>query len=321
MKQIVSFSTAGLEPRQKLAAWNDRAGESFSPLVSDPLDLETFNGSIARTTFGALTLADVYSEAQLVQHSRAHVARTRNPLFFLHLQLEGQSISRQDGREAHLKAGDFTLCDSTRPYESVFPGANRVLVLGIPEAQLRRQIASPECMVTIPMAAACGARALFSRFLRSCWIECLRELEETAAARVTCVILDLLGAAYADVPCARAERSSLATAHRLRIINYIETHLRDPELTPARIAAACKMTPRYLYQLAAGQEETVARYILRRRLELCSRALASESERERTVTAIAFDHGFNSPSHFGRVFRSRFGMTPREFRRQKLTAR
>jgi AraC-like DNA-binding protein len=314
--QIVWFSTAGLDPRRKLERWNEHACESFSPLVSDPADISTFNGSIARTAIGDLTLADVYSEAQLVHHTRVHVARTRSPLFFLHLQLEGESISRQDGREAHLRAGDFTLCDSTRNYEIVFPGTNRMLVLGIPDAQLRRQIAAPECMVAMPMQASAGVRGLFSRFLRNYWVECRRELDDTAAGRVTTAILDLLGAAYADVPCARSGRSSLATAHRIRIINYIESHLQDPDLTPTRIAAACKMTPRYLYHLSSDQEETVARYILRRRLEVCARALVSEAHRGRTVTAIAFNYGFNSPTHFGRVFRAKFGLTPREYRRQ-----
>ena len=317
MAPIVSFSTAGLDPRRKLACWNDQASETFSPLVSDPADLRSFNGSIARTTIGDLTLAEIYSEAQLVRHSRAHVARTRSPLFFLHLQMEGKSVSRQDGREAYLNSGDFTLCDSTRPYDIALPGANRMLVLGIPEAQLRRQIACPECLVAIPMEASAGVRALFSRFMRNYWTECREQLDEAVAVRLTVAILDLLGAAYADLPRSQSSRSSLATAHRIRIINYIEAHLHDPDLTPTRIAAACKMTPRYLHHLSSDQDETVARYILRRRLEACSRALASDAQRGRTVTEIAFDSGFNSPTHFGRVFRARFGMTPREYRRMK----
>jgi AraC-like DNA-binding protein len=77
------------------------------------------------------------------------------------------------------------------------------------------------------------------------------------------------------------------------------------------------MTTRYLHHLFSDQDETVARYILRRRLEACSRALLSPSQRGRTVTAIAFDYGFNSPTHFGRVFRAKFGATPREYRREK----
>jgi transcriptional regulator GlxA family with amidase domain len=54
-----------------------------------------------------------------------------------------------------------------------------------------------------------------------------------------------------------------------------------------------------------------------RRLEVCARSLQSSAHRNRSVTAIAFDHGFNSPTHFGRVFRDKFNMTPREFRREK----
>ena len=318
MAQIVSFTTAGLDPRRKLAYWNDRACESFSPLVSDPVDICSFNGSIARTEIGDMSLAEVYSEAQTVRHSRAHVARTRASLFFLHLQIDGESINRQDGREAILQAGDFTLCDSTRHYDLIFPGANRMLVLGIPDAKLRRHIACPESLVAIPMQAAHGVGALLSSFLRGYWVECHRGFGDSAAERVTVAILDLLGAAYADIPRARADYSSLASAHRIRIINFIEAHLHDPELTPSRIAAACRMTPRYLHYLFSDQEETVARYILRRRLDACARALVSTAQRGRTVTAIAFDHGFNSPTHFGRVFRARFNMTPLEFRRERI---
>jgi AraC-like DNA-binding protein len=317
MAHVESFSTAGLDPRRKLAFWNDRACESFSPLVSDPVDIRSFNGSIARAAIGDITLAEVYSEAQIVRHSRAHVARTRNSLFFLHLQMEGESISRQDGREAFLKAGDFTLCDSTRQYDIVFPGANRMLVLGIPDSTLRRHVACPESLVAIKMQASSGISGLLSRFLRNYWVECHQELDAPAAERVTVAILDLLGAAYAEMPRGQADRSSLGAAHRIRIINFIETHLRDPDLTPTRIAASCKITPRYLHHLFADQDETVARYILRRRLEVCSTALVSNAQRSRTVTAIAFDHGFNSPTHFGRVFRAKFGLTPREFRRDE----
>jgi hypothetical protein len=315
MASIESFSTIGMDPLRKLAFWNDRACESFSPLVSDPADIRTFNGSISRTTLGDISLAEVYSEPQTVRHSRSHVARTRSSMFYLHLMLEGESINRQDGREARLGIGDFTLCDSTRQYDIVLPTTNRMLVIGIPDSKLRRHIACPESLVAVPMSATKGVSGLFSRFLRNYWLECTQHLDQTAAARVTIAILDLLGAVYAEVPRAHAERSSLATAHRIRIVNYIEAHLHDPELTPTRVADACKMTPRYLHHLFSDEDETVARYILRRRLEACAQALVSSTQRGRTVTSIAFDYGFNSPTHFGRVFRSKFDMTPREYQR------
>jgi AraC family transcriptional regulator, positive regulator of tynA and feaB len=318
MAHIESFSTAGLDPRRKLAFWNDRASESFSPLVSEPEDIRVFNGSIVRGSIGDMTLSEVYSDAQIVRHSRSHVARTKDAMFFLHLQLEGESISRQDGRESLLRVGDFTLCDSTRRYEMVFNGANRMLVLGIPNSVLRRQVGCPESLAAIHMPGSRGTSGLLSQLLRKYWSEYHTCLDEHSGARVAVAILDLIGAAYADVPQALGDRSSLGTAHRIRIVNYIEAHLNDPDLTPTRIAEACKMTARYLHHLFSDQDETVARYILRRRLEACSKALQSGAQRGRTVTAIAFDYGFNSPTHFGRVFRAKFNVTPREYRREKV---
>jgi AraC-like DNA-binding protein len=157
------------------------------------------------------------------------------------------------------------------------------------------------------MSGSSGLSGLLSDFLRGFWRQCRDHIEPVAAPRMTSALLDLVASAYTVLPQAQSDRSSLSTAHRIRIVNYIEAHLGDPDLTPMRVAEACKMTPRYLHHLFSHESETVARYILRRRLEECSRALTIPSQRGRTVTAIAFDYGFNSPTHFGRVFRARYG--------------
>jgi AraC-like DNA-binding protein len=317
MTQLETFTTAGLDPRRKIEFWNDTACASFTPIVSDPVDLRNFNGRLTRTKLGDIRLGEVYSDAQTVRHLRSHVARTQAAIFFLQMQLEGGSINRQDGREARLGPGDFTLCDTTRPYEMLFEGANRMFVVGIPDTVLRRHLACPESVVAIPMSGSSGLSGLLSDFLRDFWARCRDDFDPIVVPRVTRAILDLMASAYTSVPQANSDRSSVATAHRIRIVNYIEAHLGDPDLTPMRVAEACRMTPRYLHHLFSNESETVARYILRRRLEECSRALTLTSQRGRTVTSIAFDYGFNSPTHFGRVFRARYGVTPREYRRQQ----
>ena len=316
MVQLETFSTAGLEPRRKIEFWNDTACASFTPLVSDPVNLRNFCGRLSRTRFGELSLAEVYSDPQTVHHSRSHVARSRVSMFFVHMMLEGESVSRQDGREAKLGPGDFTLCDTTRPYDILFENPNRMFVIGIPETALRRHLACPESVIAVPMSGATGLSGLLSHFLRDLWSRCHEDFDPAVAPRITRAILDMLGSAYSVIPQAQSDRSSLSMAHRIRILNYIEAHLGDPDLTPMRVAQGCKMTARYLHHLFSEEAETVARYILRRRLDECSRALTLPAQRGRTVTAIAFDYGFNSPTHFGRVFRTRFGITPREYRRE-----
>jgi AraC-like DNA-binding protein len=320
MTQLETFTTAGLEPRRKIEFWNDTACASFTPIVSDPVDLRNFAGRLTRTKFGDMRLGEVYSDPQIVRHLRSHVARTRAAMFFLQMQLEGESINRQDGREARLGPGDFTLCDTSRPYEMHFENANRMFVVGIPDTLLRRHLACPENVVAVPMAGATGLSGLLSQFLRDFWTRCREDFDPSSVPRISRAILDLIASAYTPLPQAQPDRSSLVTSHRIRIVNYIEAHLGNPDLTPMRLADACKMTPRYLHHLFSEESETVARYILRRRLEECSRELTSPAQRGRTVTAIAFDFGFNSPTHFGRVFRARYGTTPGEYRRHHSRA-
>lgn len=270
-------------------------------------------GGALWTALGEMLLAELGSDAQ-IRAARALGERNRTASFYLYLQLDGQGVVRQDGRHATLGCGDFVLCDGGRHFDLI-PGANgRMLVLIIPTGKLRRHIACPESLVALAMEGASGVGGLLSGFLRQLCAQTLPARDGAGTEQIAGAILELLGAAYAQVPRTHAERSSRGTAHRIRIINYIHAHLYDPDLTPAQIASACRITTRYLHYLFSDGDETVTRYILKRRLEACSQALLADSQHGRTVTAIAFDHGFNSATHFGRVFRSHFGMTPREFR-------
>ena len=277
-------------------------------------------GAVAWTALGDMLATEIDSDAQ-ARLIRAAGARMHPPRFFVHLQLEGEGTIRQDGRDVALRSGDFALCDGARHYEIGCPPGGRILVLGVPTAKLRRHIACPEALAAVAMRATAGVGGLLSGFLCNYWLHCRHSLDAESAEQIAVAVLDLLGAAYARVPRAHAEHSSRGTAHRIRIINYIHAHLYDPGLTPAQIAQACRITTRYLHYLFSDGEETVARYILGRRLEGASQALLADSQRGRTVTAIAFDHGFNSATHFGRVFRAQFGMTPREYRARAAAER
>jgi AraC-like DNA-binding protein len=97
-------------------------------------------------------------------------------------------------------------------------------------------------------------------------------------------------------------------------IEHIEAHLSDPALKPATVAAALRISPRYLHRLFAAEAETVERYILRRRLEDCADQLGGVSHDRRHVSEIAVAGGFSTLAHFCRTFRARYGMSPGEYR-------
>jgi AraC-like DNA-binding protein len=264
---------------------------------------------------GGLRMAEVVSSSGLGGEDAIAADLGGEAAFFLALQLEGTSVHRQDDRDAKLSPGDFTICASTRAYAVTWPVPGRCLVIVIPDNLMRRHLTCPDDVVAVRMAGSRGMTGVLSDFIKSFW-DCRVDAAEPAVAlRMSYTLLDLIAAAYSVSPHARHEQSSLVAAHRVRIAGYIEAHLRDPNLNPTTVARACKITVRYLHHLFTAESETVTQYIQRRRLEECARALIDAPVRDRLVTEIAFDYGFNSLTHFGRVFRNQFGLTPSEYRR------
>lgn len=54
-------------------------------------------------------------------------------------------------------------------------------------------------------------------------------------------------------------RSDLEVFHRERIRSFVRGNLRDPALDCAIIAAAVKLSPRYVHDLFSGETETLMR--------------------------------------------------------------
>lgn len=321
MTQPETLSAAGLLPRRKIDFWNDIVSDAFSPLAPEPANHAEFTGHLTRTGSSPLRIAEVYSDPQTVRHQSTQVSRRNAQVHFLHLQLEGKSITRQDRREACLLPGDITICDNSRPYEIVFEKRNRMLIFGFSDELMRRYVQYPRSIAAIRIPGSKGIGGLLSDFLTSVWRRRQEGSNFDVDAGVVDTILGLVANTYRQLLGSTIDHSSPGAAHRIRIMHYIEEQLGDPNLTPTYIAKTFRITTRYLHHLFSKEDETIARYILRRRLEECARALTSPSQRKRTITSIAFDHGFSSATHFGRVFRSRYDLTPREYRHKNSITR
>lgn len=101
-----------------------------------------------------------------------------------------------------------------------------------------------------------------------------------------------------------------------RIHAFVRENPGDARLTPAAIAAAHHISLRYLHKLFHQDGHTVAGWVRERRLEQCRRDLADPRLAAQSITAIAARWGFTSPTHFSQAFRSAYGHSPSQFRRQ-----
>ncbi len=110
------------------------------------------------------------------------------------------------------------------------------------------------------------------------------------------------------------KRASTSVAYLERVnraIDHILTHLAEP-LNLAALSEVALLSPCHFHRVfQAIVGETPADFVKRHRLE---RALAMMAHARRpSLTSIALDCGFASPSDFSRSFRQRYGAAPSKF--------
>ncbi|MCW2381055.1 MULTISPECIES: helix-turn-helix domain-containing protein [unclassified Sphingobium] len=103
-------------------------------------------------------------------------------------------------------------------------------------------------------------------------------------------------------------------SRRRAILEYVDRHLADADLSIARIARDFSMSSRSIHKLFEGEAYTIARAIWDRRLERCREEMVDPALARRSITEIAHLWGFSDSQHFSRAFKQRFGLTPRDYR-------
>lgn len=314
MTIVQSISTDGLPAHRRTAFWNEAVCETFTQLEAHPRDPLDFSASLRRVDLGAITMARAVSRAAVVVHTEARIRRAEDRVFLVHLQASGASVHAQDNREASLRAGDFTLCDSARPYRLQFDSLNDMLVLRIPTQWLDSRLTRPTELTAIRVSGDAGIGHVASQLLRSWWTACETGLHAGTSEQVAGSALDLLAMALGMAQPDRVNALSARNAKRLRVFHYIDNHLADPALDAHTIAASIAVTPRYVHRLLEDSGETLGERILRLRLERCARHLRDPALARRSITQLAFDMAFADASYFGRCFKRLYGVTPGEFR-------
>lgn len=229
---------------------------------------------------------------------------------------------QQNGYSVALRQGYFTLVSTRRPFSArISPEADAELFSAIhvrfPGSLLRRVIPCIDDLCGRAVAAAPGnGRLLLSLF----------ELALSEGPHLSPIdrnlfgqrLLDLFSGAIESIVAAADQPCPKVTACQ-RVVEaaktYIALHLGDPDLGPARIAMHCGVSTRFLHlSFSAQSEQTVMQLIRESRLLACQKALSDPANRRRTVTQIAGELGLDDPSQLCRLYKSRFGRTPREER-------
>ncbi|WP_323120102.1 GlxA family transcriptional regulator [Burkholderia alba] len=108
-----------------------------------------------------------------------------------------------------------------------------------------------------------------------------------------------------------AARYGVHNRKLIQVIGAMERHMESP-LSSEALACEAGITRRQLERLfSATLKDTPTHFYLRLRLE---RARELLQQTDMTITSVCVACGFESPSHFSRTYRARFGTSPRSDR-------
>lgn len=309
------LSTAGVEPRDRLAYWVDAVCDTYVQLDCDaPPGAGSIDGEIRLDTLATLELSRVTASAQRVRRTPAKISRASEDYFLVSIQTQGQGVVVQDGRRAALGPGDFALYDSTRPYELIFDGHFQQFVLMLPGPTLRSQLRDTQALTACPVSGTRGAGHLMIGMIQALAND-IHALEPASAAAVAQSVEHILVAGLRSLPGQAAPSVSQLTAfHREQIRAYVQAQLRDPQLGVTQIAAHLRISPSTVHRVFAGEPCSITDWIWAQRLDAMKRDLCDPVLAARSVSELAFGWGFNDAAHFSRAFRARFGCAARDLR-------
>jgi AraC-like DNA-binding protein len=228
--------------------------------------------------------------------------------------MSGKGRVEQHNRSCTLHAGEWCLFDPLQPFRATTVEArNEYLALTIERPWDPEQLGLLE-----KGTVRCGdAKTGMSRILLATLTEGFNQINRlgpsskaTLKRVLTVMTWDAvreqleapLPGVHRDVQCAR-------------IKSYVERHVADPELSVDMIAHALGISGRSVHRaFESDPANSVSNYIWTRRLSHCAACLRDPGQAERSITDICFSFGFNSTSHFSRLFKEQFGLPPSEYR-------
>jgi AraC-like DNA-binding protein len=288
-------------------AWRAGTAEAFFPMRIAPAPGTAFRARLVARELGPVAVGRVTAAPNACRRTRRDIARADPELLRVLVLRRGRTHVEQDGRACTVTRGDLVLYDSSRPFAVDAREACDLVVCGVPTALLGAQADRLRTLTATRIPAASSVARLLGGYAQAV-------ADEPADAAGDAAQLDLADALLALVR--GLARAQAPAAPRLRRVQaWMDAHLADPDLTPARIAAAHFLSVRALHRLFEAEGVTVSAWLRARRLEGCRRDLADPALAELTVAEVALRWGFRDPSRFGRRFREAYGSAPSAFRR------
>jgi AraC-like DNA-binding protein len=309
--EIMHYSTADLPPEQRYRHWLGRSWPRVDAIYrTEPS--EPFGALFESAMLGGIVFVHVEISGMRWERRLQDIRSSDFDPIIVNMMVEGAAQGDFDGREFREEAGNFHFHDLAKPSIHVST-ASRTFSLIVPRPLASESLGTLDDLHGLVVRGACAD--LLLAHAGEAW-RALPGLDRAAAPALGRSLLELLVVAAAQARASIPPVGGTDPRLRREAETAIERQLNRP-LTITGLCRALNVSRKSLFA-AFRNDGGVHAYVRAQRLELAKAALA-DLERAEPIGMIAVRLGFCDASHLTRLFRARYGMAPRDYRRLVAT--
>jgi AraC-like DNA-binding protein len=321
VKGNFTFSTRGLQPTERVSAWNAAYGRQLSGRelellrpAADPFQLVASGYTLGGVSLHARTAGSVVhmsvTTGGVARRTSRHLADGNDDIV-LHIQRAGHRIVSQVGREATVAPGGGVLTSNADTSTIVLPSTACFVSIALSRTLITALAPRVEDALVRALPPNLNVLRLLMTYLAA-----LGDMQQVADPSlrwaVTQHVYDLcalaIGAARDAAECAAARGLRAARLQAMKA--DLAANLGRVDVSAAGLARRQGVSPRYVHKLFATEGVTLSRYKLGLRLARVHGMLVDCRHADATISELAYKAGFNDLSTFNREFRRHFGATP-----------
>ncbi|MGE8637487.1 MAG: helix-turn-helix domain-containing protein [Achromobacter sp.] len=307
------ISTDAIEPSLRNEYWREVTRPFCDTTPLSTAERATLEGTMRIRHLGGLTLGATTFNAQNYKRDLATIARSGLDHFLVHVVVAGSIHGDFDKRDVVAGPGEICFIDLARPYQCQVDAGER-LVMTIPRASIGKILGARDIhgmvldarkpMTSLLKNYLCGFHAVSGQLSAS---------EDVAALEALTALLSA-GLMNAE-PIQQGPESVLGQALRARVLEYIERHLAQRELSPDLLMKRFRVSRAHLYRVFS-ELGGIASVIKSKRLDAAYARLVDPRLATHPVSQVAAHFGFLNMARFRRAFIARFGVAPDEAKAQ-----
>lgn len=308
-----TWTTDTVNERERFSFWREMICNTLFS-ISPEAPGNRFSARLAVRTAGPLRFAMCESTRYEIIRTQRDIARAPADLYTVYLQRRGRTVINQCGETIDFHRNDIVLSDCRQPYRANLSDDGCRAVALVPRAMLDWRAPWLRHRPVLKLDSESPFIDLARRHFMHLVSNDLNETETNLLTENLCNLLALASAT--DIKPGRMRPQLQVQA----MIAYCRRNLHNTSLSPQLVAAYCGISVRTLHLRFAALGQSFGSWLLETRLEESSKALRDPVHESHSISEIAYGCGFNDLSHFNKSFRARFGMTPKEFRFEAMTA-